>query len=134
MTYKHHDAKGAMSWAGNMFGKKSWIHIFCKEQPIQEELAKFLEWLTNPRNLLQKSIDHVEAVVLHIHLRDFLSAMLSPLFFPCLLMLNQSIMSLDQIHCMFIPVGSFCQERHFYNLFFMCLMSCQMKRIPSSSR
>ena len=95
--------------------------MFCKEPPTWEELPKFLEQLTNPRNRLQEFIDHIEAVVLHIHLRDFLYAVLYSSLFSCLLTSNHSIMPPGQIHGVFTPVGSFCQGGHFFNLDIMHL-------------
>ncbi|KAG6374579.1 hypothetical protein JVT61DRAFT_3933 [Boletus reticuloceps] len=98
LTYEHHDAEGALTWAANMAGEKDWMLVSFKESPTREEMAERVKRLTNPSNWLHEFTNLVEALMLHLRPSDAI------------------IMPPGQIHGVFTPVASVCQGGHFFNL------------------
>ncbi|KAG6369037.1 hypothetical protein JVT61DRAFT_15614 [Boletus reticuloceps] len=98
LTYEHHDAEGALTWAANMAGEKDWMLVSFKESPTREEMAERVKQLTNPSNRLHEFTNRVEALMLHLRPSDAV------------------IMPPGQIHGVFTPVASVCRGGHFFNL------------------
>lgn len=79
LTHAHHDAEGALTWAGNLFGEKNWVVLFFKNPPPREQLAEFLTQLSDPKKRLREFADRIEAQTLHVHPGDLMYVVI-PLF------------------------------------------------------
>ncbi|KAF8422594.1 hypothetical protein L210DRAFT_891763 [Boletus edulis BED1] len=99
LTYPHHDAEGACTYAIPLSGVKVWVLASVKHGQVnQEELPEFVANLGNPERRLSEFAAQLDVKIIHLCAGDLI------------------IMPPGQIHSVYTPVASFCRGGHFFNL------------------
>ncbi|KAF8549165.1 hypothetical protein OG21DRAFT_1500591 [Imleria badia] len=105
VTYPHHDAEGAGTYAIPLSGIKNWVLFAIKDQQItRQRLPRFLANLSHPDSRLDEFLAQVDAETIHLYPGDLI------------------IMPPGQMHSVYTPVASLCRGGNFFNLDTMHLM------------
>lgn len=71
VTYPHHDAEGALTFAVGLSGVKNWV-VITPQNPIRDEMGDFLADLSGPQASLLDYLDQVDAETIHLNPGDLL--------------------------------------------------------------
>lgn len=71
MTYPHHDADGASTFAIVVSGIKNWV-VMAVNDTTRLALPEFLARLSSPDNLLSEFSDQIDVETAHLHSGDLL--------------------------------------------------------------
>ena len=73
MTYMHHDAAGASTFAIPLSGVKNWVVMRVKEGAVtREKMEDFIRDINHPKRDLTAYLDRVEMETIHLYPGDLL--------------------------------------------------------------
>lgn len=71
MTYPHHDAEGAATFAIVQSGVKNWV-VFKVEDTTRDQLPDFLTQVSSDKSCLDRYKDRLKAETIHLYTGDLL--------------------------------------------------------------